>query len=373
MKKSVWSGFQHGIGIGGWLTNYKRFHVLPEQWKMPLTIGDYEHFENYIREKDVRYIASLGADHIRVCFDHVVLEESPYVYRERTFKLLDNFIGWCGKYKLGVVLNMHKTFGNYCDVASPVNLLDDDELKNRFVAFWCEAERRWHDQPDVVFELLNEVLGGKEAAEKWNDLAARTIAEIRRSNPARRIVIGSACWNSPDFLKDLRVFDDENVIYTYHFYFPFSFTHQRGVLQAGPLYYNREMPYPGDIERYRDYEKVVCGNSNAFPNAEKMDIKLLSEQMQGAFDFRKAHPDKVLWLGEFGTIRHAPQESRENWMHDVICLARSHGIPYCAWNYLSTPNDGNRFSLVDDYKRRIVSGRMAKIIAGKVRGSRKEK
>jgi len=29
MKRFI--GFEHGMGIGGWLTNYKRFHVLPRR------------------------------------------------------------------------------------------------------------------------------------------------------------------------------------------------------------------------------------------------------------------------------------------------------------------------------------------------------
>ena len=144
MKKI--QGLKRGVGIGGWLTNYKRFQVLPEERKMLLTIGDYEHFESYITEDDVANIASLGMDHIRVGFDQIVLEEEPYKYRERTFRLLDNFIGWCRKYQLGCVLNLHKAVGNYCDVPSPVQLLDDDDLQNRFIAFWLECERRWHDQ-----------------------------------------------------------------------------------------------------------------------------------------------------------------------------------------------------------------------------------
>ena len=53
-------------------------------------------------------------------------------------------------------------------------------------------------------------------------------------------------------------------------------------------------------------------------------------------------------------------------MHDVIALLRAHEIPYCVWNYLSTPNDGNRFSLVDDDTRRILSPRLHDIIAGRV-------
>jgi hypothetical protein len=53
-------------------------------------------------------------------------------------------------------------------------------------------------------------------------------------------------------------------------------------------------------------------------------------------------------------------------LRDVISLLKEHDVPYCVWNYLSTPNDGNRFSLVDDDRREIVSEGMAKIIRGEV-------
>ena len=54
-------GFEHGMGIGGWLTNYKRFNVLPNERRLCLTIGDMEHFATYIIEEDIRYIAKGGA------------------------------------------------------------------------------------------------------------------------------------------------------------------------------------------------------------------------------------------------------------------------------------------------------------------------
>ena len=75
-------------------------------------------------------------------------------------------------------------------------------------------------------------------------------------------------------------------------------------------------------------------------------------------------PDEI-WCGEFGTIRHCKIEWRENWMRDVVDVLNENAISYCAWNYLSTPNDGNRFSLVDDDERKILSGVFEDIIGGK--------
>lgn len=362
MRKFI--GFEKGMGIGGWLTNYKRFNCLPKERWLTLTVGDFEHFESYITEADIKYISELGADHIRLGFDQIVLEEKPYVYREEIFSIMERFIGWCEKYGLNAVFNLHKAVGNYCDIEEEVQLLDDARLQERFVKLWEKLEERFSDKPCIAFELLNEVRDVDP--EKWNSLADKTVAAIRRLNPTRKIIIGSTCWNSVNTLCKLKIYDDENIIYTFHTYDPISFTHQRGVLQPEPLYYNREMPYPGDIERYRDFERVAKGNENAFPGYTAMDSRYIFDSLAPAAEFIKRNPDKILWCGEFGTIRHCRIDWRENWMRDVIRFLKENEIPYCVWNYLSTPNDGNRFSLVDDDTRKILSDNLAEIIKGNV-------
>ena len=183
-------------------------------------------------------------------------------------------------------------------------------------------------------------------------------------NKTRKIIVGSTCWNNPNKLDKLRLFDDENVIYTFHVYDPSEFTHQRGVLHWKHLYYNRKMEYPGDIEKYREFYRLVYNNEKAYSHVDKMDINYMREIFEPVKRFRQEHPDKILWCGEFGTIRHADMNSRESWMRDVISLCLENGVPYSVWNYLSTPNDGNRFSLVDDDHRQILSQEMLKIING---------
>lgn len=361
MKK--FTGFEKGMGMGGWLTNYKRFNVLPEDKRLIITTGDMEHFRSYITEADVINIKEMGLDHIRLGFDQIVLEEEPFKYREEIFQILDRFIGWCKKHGLNLVLNMHKAIGNYCDIAEEVSLFEDKSRQDRFVGLWLEFEKRYADDNSIAFELLNEVRDID--ARLWNDLAERVINEIRQTNKERKIIIGSTCGNYPDTLKLLKVFDDENVIYTFHLYDPCEFTHQRGVLHAANMFYNRVMEYPcDDIERYKDYRRVVENDYTYYDKYERMDIQYLRDRLQLAVDWINEHPDKILWCGEFGTIRHADITSRENWMKDFITILKENDIPYSVWNYLSTPNDGNRFSLVDDDTRKILSERMLKIIRG---------
>ncbi len=356
--------FHKGMGIGGWLTNYKRFHVLPQEQRMLLTVGDMEHFREYITRRDVQNIAGMGLDHIRLGFDQIVLQDrATGQFRQEIWDLLDAFCEWCREAGLAVVLNLHKAVGNYCDVEEPVILFEDAGLQDGFVAFWEEMERHFAGRDELVFEILNEIK--HIDPERANALLVRTVKAIRALNPRRRIILGGIDWNSAEGMTHLPILDSR-VGYTWHSYAPSCFTHQRGVLQAPHLFYNRKMPWPGDIERYRDYERVVNGRHTSYEQYQRMDIQFLRDCYAPAFKFAADHPDAFVWLGEFGTIRHADIQWREHYMLDVISLCLEHNMPYCVWNYLSTPNDGNRFSLVDDDSRQILSQNLFRIIQGDV-------
>ena len=352
-----------GMGVGGWMTNYKRVRFLPADMAFNITVGDREHFDRYLSQWDIQNIRSMGMDHIRVPFDQVVVEEYgvPFSYREDMLRLLDRMIGWCLSEGLEVVLNLHHAIGCYCDFAEGSTLLNDALLMDRFIALWRMLEDRYHGL-DIIFEPLNEVTTADSAA--WNQLAERCVAAIRSKNPTRRIIIGSAEWNSPDRLKELKLYDDAYIAYTFHFYGPYAFTHQRTTINAAQYAYNREIPYPGDRSYYADYARYTGGDPAGFDPWPIVGREYVEHALRGAAGFRKAHPDKALWFGEFGTIRHANIRWRENWMRDVIRFSVENGIPYCVWNYLSTPYDCNRFSLVTDDERRIVSPEMLRIIQG---------
>lgn len=359
-------GFRCGMGIGGWLTNYKRILVLPPARRHILTTGDFEHFQTYITQWDIDNIADMGMDHIRLAFDQVVMENAdrPGEYREECLRHLDNAIGWCKSAGLKVMLNLHKAIGCYCDCPDENNLLTDEGLWNRFIDFWVMLEKRYAGEGHVAFELMNEI--NTYNSEGWNRLAAKTITALQKLNPNRLIVLGSANFGDPALLKDLILFDDPHIAYTFHMYSPFEFTHQRGVLQHEPAFYNRQMRYPDSLDRYYDYRKTLGKAADDLDGLQRMDIAYMQRMMQPACDFVRQHPDKILYFGEFGTIRHCDIRSRENWMQDVISIAREASIPYSVWNYLSTPYDGNRFSLVDDETRQILSPRLLQIIQGRI-------
>ena len=77
---------------------------------------------------------------------------------------------------MGIVLNLHKCIGNYCDIEESISLFDSEELQNRFIALWLEIERRFSGKNGVMFELLNEVRDIEPSL--WNSLAEKTINAI---------------------------------------------------------------------------------------------------------------------------------------------------------------------------------------------------
>src|SRR5688572_28103710 len=80
--------------------------------------------------------------------------------------------------------------------------------------------------PDrVLLEIFNEPVFDRGPG-AWFPIRRRLAAAIRRAAPLHTIVAGGTNWSSLDGLLNSDPLDDPNVVYTFHFYEPFEFTHQ---------------------------------------------------------------------------------------------------------------------------------------------------
>lgn len=61
-------GYMKGVNLGGWLS----------QFDAPTK----EHFDTFITEEDIRRIAGMGLDHVRVPVDYTVIETEDGVPKE---------------------------------------------------------------------------------------------------------------------------------------------------------------------------------------------------------------------------------------------------------------------------------------------------
>ena len=214
MKK--FEGFQKGVNLGGWISQFDRYVI--------------EHFDTFITKKDIDYIASLGFDHVRVPVDYNVLEDEDGNTKETGFKYLENRLEWCRDNGLHMLIDLHECYGYSFDPLKKdmdrAKFFYDEALQNRFMNLWREIAKRFGQYPETVaFEPLNEVVL-ESVADAWNDILARFIALIREYSKDTWIVCGGVCYNSVLTVPLLKVPFDEKIVYNFHCYEPFPFTHQ---------------------------------------------------------------------------------------------------------------------------------------------------
>lgn len=198
---------------------------------------------------------------------------------------------------LEVVLDVHHFDAVHADPAGQAPVLAE---------IWRALAQRYADRSAaLVFELLNEPRAPMTPA-AWNELAARTLAAIRETDPGRRVVIGPAAANTLDALDALRVPDDPELILTVHYYAPFRFTHQGAEWEPGG----------------GGWLGTTWGND--------ADHEAVTADLERAAAWARRH-GRSLFVGEFGTHEAADRVSRLRWTGWVRHEAERLGLGWCYW------------------------------------------
>lgn len=332
MKEFI--GYKRGINLGGWLSQCEH---------------GYDHYDTFIGEEDVRKIAGWGLDHIRLPIDYELVRDENGTDIEKGYSYIDRCLEWCGKYRLNMILDLHKTAGFSFDVEEN-DFFGSEVLQDRFVALWEELARRYGKYGSrLVFELLNEVVDTK-VADIWNGIIERTISAIRKIAPDIRIIIGGVCNNSVLWVKKLDKPFDENIIYTFHFYEPLIFTHQSAYwVKTMDTSYHTE--YPEKLDSYiADTERLLLPEHRAFydtirtENADKEFFRKSFEQAVKVAEERGA----ALYCGEYGVIDRTSVQSALNWYNDIHAVFEEYGISRAVWTY-----KGKDFGITDEHYAEI--------------------
>jgi endoglucanase len=228
-------------------------------------------------------------------------DEAPYTIDADFFKRIDWVLDQCAANKLNVVLNVHHYDG-----------MDQDPDKHtpRLAGLWKQIAARYKDRPaGLYFELCNEP-HDKLTADKWNEAVAKVLAEVRKTNPSRPVIVGPASWNGIRSLPTLKLPEDENLIVTVHYYSPFEFTHQ-GAEWAPP--------------KVRDLKGVTWEGTAA-------QMTELRKDLDAAAKWAKDNKRPV-FLGEFGSYSKGDMASRAAWTRAVAREAEARGFSWAYWEF----------------------------------------
>ncbi|MGX1740463.1 glycoside hydrolase family 5 protein [Bosea sp. NPDC055353] len=209
--------------------------------------------------------------------------------------------------------------------------------------------------PRLAFELMNEP---EMPQPLWQPMLEACYRAARDGSARLPLVLGGGSMNAAAALTtiDTRPFaGDGRLIYTYHDYAPWQFTHQ-GV-RGSPAHALDAIPYPAPpsaeamITATRRRIASLGLEGPALEQAHKAQRSLARyagfDQSSLERTFRQANawriaqrlPAHAVLLGEFGIHRTpymaTPEGSgaRERWLRDMRELAEAHGFAWACWTY----------------------------------------
>ena len=242
--------------------------------------------------------------------DSATVEEYD-AWIDKQCEQLEKLLPELERYGVRVALDLHTPPGGRLSQkqGSAMPLFQEKRFQDAFIATWKKLAQKYKDVKVIwCYDLLNEAVElpiptGKGIL-NWQELTLKTAKEIRKIDPEKTIVIEPAPWGDPKALKWWEPFDPKevpNVVYSVHMYMPHAFTHQ-GVAES-PI----GLVYPGRMQDGRYWDK-----------------EQLRKSLQVVRDFADDY-GAAIYIGEFGSIRWAPENSTYRYLKDVIEIFEEEG------------------------------------------------
>lgn len=295
--------------------------------------------ETFITEADIRFVDSIGMDHVRLPLDEKEMWNEDGTKNEESFKYMHQCIGWAKKYDLKVLVDLHIIEAHHFNSQNGEgkNVLFTDSLaQERFVNLWYQlsAELKQYPTDFLAYEFLNEPVA--EDHEDWNKLVRKCYDAIRPLEPNRFIMIGSNEWQTPATFPYLKVPEnDKRIILAFHFYEPLFITHYTAYWTSfkdydGPVYYPGVTIPDSLVEAFADTTNELLmkrlNDSNKY-----FDKKTLAEALKPVFDKAKELGLPVVCT-EFGAYNQVDTELRKTYYKDIIAIFKEHNVSWSIWD-----------------------------------------
>lgn len=222
------------------------------------------------------------------------------VFAKRVDTIIDAFLAQ-GKYVILDVHHYRQLDGAKLDPKEAA--VAPEVVAVRFLNIWEQLSKRYANKSDrLIFEIYNEPV---TKPEPWDQLAAKALTIIRKSNPERVVMLGPI-GNNPVNLARLVLPADKNLIVPFHSYVPFPFTHQG-------ISYMPQFP-----------RGVSCCSAE--------QRKLVADQFDlvAKWNAQRGYPVHV---GEFGSVKVADAASRAEYARLVRQYTRQYGFGWTYWEF----------------------------------------
>jgi len=312
-----------GVNFGGW---FSQIDAIAENDPSAFP-GVRPHLESFLGPADFARVKAWGFDHVRLPVDYFNVFTGPELTPDETvLRLLDRAIDGLLAAGLRVILDLHKCPGHDFleGTAADQSFFSDPALRADARKVWSHLAGRYGHRAGVLLEVLNEPVAPDAAT--WNAVKDEMVAHIRRHAPKATIVVGSNRWNYVDEFAHLTPVEDDNILYSFHYYLPLLFTHQRAPWLAGD-HFKVSRPYPGAYS-------VPPGTRSRLPlETGRWDRARMAQALEPVIQFRERFQVPVSCL-EFGVYAGgADRASQLNWMRDLLSLLRDHDFGWSCWNY----------------------------------------
>jgi endoglucanase len=274
-----------GIGTDIWVSWPDEERLQAE----PNLVNTFPEWRQSIGPQQIANLRKAGFDFVRLTIDPqaYIWEASP----DKSAKLNANVLQAVQLFRdqdLNVLVDFHaiptggyRKYGIETYLASPAAFGD-------FVAQSASLAKALSalDPAHVAFEPINEpVIDCPDEPltnkRQWPAMALQLHRAARTAAPALTLVLQGSCWGGADGLADLdpASFKDDNIIWDFHSYDPFMFTHQGAEWAEGPERYISGLHFPPQPKQQK---KIIAATLTAIQKSDVSSEKkqTLSEQAQ---------------------------------------------------------------------------------------------
>jgi len=303
--------------------------------------SDPQHFRFRLNAEDFALIKRMGFTFCRLPMDpgHFFDEAHPDRLRP-AIRYVDKAVSMILASGLSVMVDPIHT--SSVQPSFDERLATDPGFAEKVAIYWQAIARRYAhlDANRVFFEIMNEPHSsayGHVTSAWWPPVQERFARAIRAVAPDNTLVATGEKWGGIDGLVAIRPLPDPNVVYSFHYYEPLTFTHQ-GASWAGKARAElSDIPYPSSPDAVRAaLARLADPHARALLTEygrERWNITTIRAWIRRAVEWGRRWDVPIL-CGEFGVYKKvAPPEARDRWIRDVRTVLEEYHIGWAMWDY----------------------------------------